>query len=149
MSDERQMPGTKDDRGPNERALWRRDLILVAAFVIGLVGFYAYNEHQQEVHDDQIRMENRDAILDGIEANCLADRRFRIQYKRRGALEIALVELFIGLSREVIQTGIPPDQVEPSRDFIRRFQPLLDRIEILPIPDCAEQREQIEEALSP
>lgn len=145
----------------SEQARWRRDLILVAALVLGLFGGYVLIQNQQDTHDEQIRMENRDAILDGIEANCRQDRHFRLQYKHRGKLEIALtkaevslLELFLGLAQATVDTGIPPDQVKPSEDFIERFAPLtrelgplLRRVRILSVPRCGDQRREIEAQL--
>lgn len=133
------------ERRHSEKARWRRDLVLMAAVLIALLGVYVLNQSRQESRDEQARAENREAILDGIQANCEADRKFRIQYKVRGRAEKKLLVLFLELARQNLEAGGPDAQL--NQDFIDEFGPLLERIRIITPPNCTIQRERIEAAL--
>jgi hypothetical protein len=56
--------------------------------------------------------------------NCNNDLIFRKQYKIRGDAEKQLLDLFLALARQQLQTLPPGQQRETSEDFIRQFAPL-------------------------
>jgi hypothetical protein len=93
--------------------------------------------------------ESLSAVITAQRKNCQGDHKFRIQYKRRGAVEKKLLELFLDLSRtQVKDPSLPAAQRQQARAFIKEFQPLTNRLKIIPLPRCNEQIVKLKRAIN-
>lgn len=68
--------------------------------------------------------------------NCKNDLTFRKQYKIRGDAEKQLLDLFLSLARQQVQSLPPGRDRQTSEDFIKQFSPFATDIHIIPVPDC-------------
>lgn len=77
------------------------------------------------------------AIVDSRVDECRRDHRFRRQVRVRAIVERKQLTLFLGLARRQVAAGVgTPEEIQTSRAFLAEFSPLLERIHILPLPDC-------------
>lgn len=114
-------------RKPDERAKWRRDLVIIVAIFLALLAGYAVDQRNT-------RQNNRDAILDAVTANC------RTNLEQDERLD-KLITLFVGLARAGLKDA-SAEQREQSRAFLRDFANAP-----MPTP-CAVQRQRVEDRLN-
>lgn len=86
-------------------------------------------------------------LIGAVEETCHREAKRNQQIKVRGEAEKALLVVFLGLARKAVAEGEDPTGV--SERFVKRFAPLTARIEIIPLPSCHRQAEELRDQLPP
>lgn len=71
------------------------------------------------------------SIDDAFRLNCEQDRRFRVQYKKRGRAVVVLLQLTVNNERSI--------HSPKARSALRKLLPLKRQVHVIPIPSCEEQ----------
>lgn len=72
-------------------------------------------------------------VLDTARINCRQDRKFRVQYKRRGEAVVVLLQLLTQQERRASKGS------ERAALALKKLRPLTGDIHIIPIPSCHDQ----------
>jgi hypothetical protein len=126
------------------RRTWRTSVLIFA--VVLFMGSTAWNVAIR-INTQGRTVSSIDSTITALETTCKDNHALSRQYKIRGEAEKALLEFFIPLAREAVNEG--KDQTGASQDFINRFAPLAREIQILPLPHCHDQGEQLRSELPP
>lgn len=124
--------------------------LIVPTVILTILIAPQVSENSQNINSAQIKVEQAKettkAIIAAFEKSCEQDHEFRIQYKVRGRAEKKLLALFLVIARKNIERGHGNQTL--NENFIKEFKPLLDRIHIIPPPDCEKQNQELRDTLN-
>lgn len=119
---------------------WKGLVLAVAAFACGalILSTILFATNSDEIGSAATQ---REAIIDAQVKACERDHDFRIQARIRAEVERHILRQFIGLI--AISPVFHENPVE-SQKVIDKFERDLGRIHILPLPDCEQVRDELE-----
>lgn len=134
-------------RKSKRRIWWEHhsgSVAFVAVLVVGAVLLTAAqnaSHNATEAADDAQMFAHQGfrATLAAAKSNCRHDRRFRIQYKRRGRATTFLLRVAIDRERHL--------HSPLAREQLRRLKRQRDRIRLIPVPSCFKQQRRLEHDL--
>lgn len=141
MTDERH-----EDRGPearvNERAKWRRDLLVFGSVLCAAVFLYFVDRDNQ-------RERTREEFASALYENCINDRDFREQYRTRAIVErrVATTQKKANKALIVVSHRFGGPALTNLAFVLRELNDDLttarNLIQVVAIPDCGAQREAL------
>lgn len=118
--------------------------VLIAGVVLYVLASNQVDQVQRAAHRAHLyTSQSNEGIVNAFASNCKQDRKFRVQYKRRGEAVIFLLHALAKQEKGVIRDR---PRARESLQAVRQYENL---IRIIPIPTCDQQIAKLNQAVMP